>query len=165
MASFTIMGKAFSTNGELPAVGESAPDFKLTNSRLKDKSLADFKGKKKILYTVSSLDTDVCEKTTEEFSRTFGEHENAVFLVISGDLPFAQERVVKQLKLKNVTALSEMRNRKFAKDYGLLVQDGPLAGLMARAVIIINEDDKVVYTEFVEELTNAPDYEKALAAL
>lgn len=165
MVAFTIKGKTFATNGDLPAVGKPAPDFKLTNSRLKDKSLADFKGKKKIIYTVTSLDTDVCEKTTRAFSQAFGNHDDAELLIVSGDLPFAQSRVADEQKIDNVTLLSEMRNRNFAKDYGLLIQDGPLAGLMARAVIIIDENNKVIYTQFVEEITDSPDYEAALSAL
>jgi len=165
MATFTIRGKTFSTNGELPAVGSAAPDFKLTDGRLKDKSLANFKGKKKLLYIVSSLDTDVCENTTRRFSETFGHRDDAVLLVVSSDLPFAQARYCSKGKLENITALSGMRNRNFAKDYGVLIQDGPMAGVMARAVVVIDESDKVVYTQLVEELTSAPDYEQALAAL
>lgn len=169
MAIFTIKGKSFSTNGELPTIGSEAPDFKLTNARLKDKSLADFKRKKKIIYTVTSLDTDVCESTTQEFSQKFsqvvGNRDDVVLLVVSGDLPFAQSRVANEKNLQHMTTLSGMRSRNFAKDYGVLIQDGPLAGLMARTVTIIGEDNKVIYTEFVEEITNAPDYDKALAML
>jgi len=165
MATFTIKGKPFSTNGELPAIGNDAPDFKLTNSRLKDKSLADFKGKKKIIYTVTSLDTDICEVTAKEFSQAFGSRDDAVLLIVSGDLPFAQSRVASTKKLEHATVLSGMRSRNFAKDYGVLIQDGPLAGLMARSVVILGESNKVIYNELVEEITNAPDYGKALAIL
>lgn len=165
MATFTIKGKAFTTNGELPAVGADAPDFKLTNSRLKDKSLADFKGKKKIIYTVTSLDTDVCDNTSRAFAEAFGNQDSAELIVASGDLPFAQAKWLKEQNIKNVTTLSEMRNRNFAKDYGVLIQDGPLAGLMARAVIIIDENNKVIYTEFVAEITESPDYTSALSSL
>lgn len=165
MATFTIKGKAYSTNGDLPAVGSLAPDFKLTDSRLKDKSLANFKGKKKLIYIVSSLDTDVCENTSRKFNDAFNHRDNAVLLLVSADLPFAQARYCGKGKLENVITLSGMRNRNFAKDYGVLIQDGPLAGIMARAVVVIDENDKVVYTQLVEELTSEPDYEQALAAL
>lgn len=165
MATFTIKGKGFTTNGALPAVGETAPDFKLTNSRLKDKSLANYKGKKKIIYTVTSLDTEVCEKTAKAFSEVFGQRDDTVLLIVSGDLPFAQSRIADDQHIKNADLLSEMRNRNFAKDYGVLIQDGPLAGLMARAVIVIDENNKVSYTEFVKEITESPDYNLALSAL
>jgi thiol peroxidase len=165
MATFTIKGKAYSTNGELPAIGSEAPDFKLTDSRLKDKSLANFKGKKKLIYIVASLDTDVCENTARKFSAAFQNRDDAVLLLVSADLPFAQARYCGKDKLENVIALSGMRNRNFAKDYGVLIQDGPLAGVMARAVVVIDENDKIVYSQLVEELTSEPDYEQALAAL
>lgn len=165
MATFTIKGKAYTTNGELPAVGSATPDFKLTDGRLSDKSLTNFKGKKKLIYIVSSLDTDVCENTTRKFSDAFKKQGNAVLLLVSADLPFAQSRYCGKGKLENVIALSGMRNRNFAKDYGVLIQDGPLAGIMARAVVVIDENDKVVYTQLVEELTSEPDYAAALAAL
>ncbi|WP_455366390.1 thiol peroxidase [Kaarinaea lacus] len=165
MATFTIKGKTYSTNSDLPAVGSVAPDFKLTDGRLKDKSLANFKGKKKLIYIVSSLDTDVCENTTRKFNEAFGNRDDAVLLLVSADLPFAQSRYCGKGKLENVIALSGMRNRNFAKDYGVLIQDGPLAGIMARAVAVIDENDKVVYTQLVDELTSEPDYEQALAAL
>jgi thiol peroxidase len=164
MTTFTIKGKAFSTNGALPAVGKPAPDFKLTNNRLKDKSLADFNGKKKIIYTVTSLDTEVCEKTAKAFSEAFGQRDDTVLLIVSGDLPFAQSRVANNQDIKNATLLSEMRNRNFAKDYGVLIQDGPLAGLMARAVILVDEKNTISYTEFVEEITESPDYNAAISA-
>ena len=165
MATFTIKGKAFTTNGELPAVGTAAPDFKLTNSRLKDKSLADFKGKKKIIYTVTSLDTDICANTSGAFAEAFGERDNAELIVVSGDLPFAQGRWLNEKNIKNITVLSEMRNRNFAKDYGVLIQDGPLAGLMARAVIVVDEANKVIHREFVSEITDSPNYESAISSL
>lgn len=165
MATFTIKGKSFTTNGELPRPGSSAPDFKLTNDRLKDKTLSDFKGKKKIIYTVTSLDTDVCENTTKAFSECFGQRDDAVLLVVSSDLPFAQARFVKNNSIKNITPLSEMRNRNFAKDYGVLIQDGPLAGLLARAVFVIDKNNKIVFTQLVEEITEGPDYQAAISTL
>ena len=170
MATFTIMGKSYSTNGELPAVGSDTPDFKLTNSHLKDKSLKDFGDKKKIIYTVTSLDTDVCKTTSEKFARALEDYNNAaslgaVLLIVSSDLPFAQSRVYNTRKIENVTVLSGMRNRNFAKDYGVLIQNGPLAGLMARSVIVTDETDKVIHTQLVEEITDEPDIVQALSAL
>ena len=165
MATFTIKGKAFSTNGDLPAVGSDAPDFTLTDGRLKNQTLSNFKGKKKLIYIVASLDTDVCENTTQKFSEAFGNRDDAVMLLVSADLPFAQSRYFGKGKIENIKPLSGMRNRNFAKDYGVLIQDGPLAGVMARAVVVIDENDKVLYTQLVEELTNNPDYDQAIAAL
>lgn len=165
MATFTIMGKEYSTNGDLPAIGKDAPDFTLTDSRLKNKSLFNFKDKKKLIYIVASLDTEVCENTTRKFSEAFSSRDDAVMLLVSADLPFAQSRYIGKGKIENIKPLSGMRNRNFAKDYGVLIQDGPLAGVMARAVVVIDENDKVVYTQLVEELTNEPDYGQAIAAL
>jgi len=165
MATITIQGKEYSTNGDLPAVGSDAPDFTLTDSRLKDKSLSNYKGKKKLIYIVSSLDTDVCENTTGKFSESFGSRDDAVILLVSADLPFAQSRYFGKGKIENLKPLSGMRNRNFAKDYGVLIQDGPLAGVMARAVVVIDENNKVIHTQLVEELTNDPDYDQAIAAL
>ena len=165
MAKFTIMGKEYSTNGDLPEVGSSAPDFTLTDSRLKNKSLFNFKGKKKLIYTVASLDTEVCENTTHQFSDAFGNRDDAVMLLVSADLPFAQSRYFGKGKIENISPLSGMRNRNFAKDYGVLIQDGPMAGVMARAVIVLDENDKVLYTQLVDELTNAPDFDRAIEAL
>lgn len=165
MTTFSIKGKEFSTNGELPIIGDNAPDFKLTNSRLKDNSLGNFKGRKKIIYTVTSLDTDVCENTTKAFAEAFGNPDDAVLIIVSGDLPFAQNRWLDQHKIENITLLSEMRNRNFAKDYGVLIQDGPLAGLMARSVTVLDENNKVIYSEFVTEITENPNYNAAISAL
>ena len=146
-------------------MGDDAPEFKLTNGHLKDKSLSNFANKKKIIYTVSSLDTDVCENTTRAFAEAFGDRNDAVLFVVSGDTPFAQSRFARESNIKNVVMLSEMRNRNFAKDYGVLIQDGPLAGLMARSVTVLDESNKVIYSEFVSEITENPNYEAAVQAL
>ena len=165
MAKITLKGQACTTNGDLPAVGGQAPDFKLTNGRLEDKSLADFKGKKKLMSIVPSLDTAVCATSTKKFNEASKDHSDTVFMIVSADLPFAQTHFCNTEKTENVTTLSGMRNRNFAKDYGVLIQDGPLAGIMARAVLVLDENDKVIYTQLVEEITNEPDYDKALSAL
>ena len=165
MASITLQGNPINTNGELPAVGASAPAFTLTAGDLKDKTLEDYSGKKKLLNIVPSLDTGVCATSTKKFNEAANDYPNAVFLIISADLPFAQGRFCKDESLKNVVTLSEMRNKNFAKDYGVLIQDGPLAGITARAVVVLDESNKVLYTELVPEIAQEPDYDKALAAL
>jgi len=165
MATITLKGTEFSTNGELPAVGTQAPDFKLTNAELGDKTLADFKGKKKLLNIVPSLDTDVCATSTRKFNEAANDYANAVFLVVSADLPFAQARFCKDESISNVITLSEMRDRNFAKSYGVLIQDGPLAGITARAIVVLDENNAVIYNQLVSEVTDEPDYDKALAAL
>ena len=165
MATITLQGNPVNTNGELPAVGDVAPPFKLTAHDLSDKTLTDYQGKKKILNIVPSLDTKVCADSTKTFNEAASNHADTVILVISADLPFAQSRFCENEKTGNVITLSEMRNKSFAKDYGVLLQDGPLAGITTRAVVVIDENDKVVYTELVPEITQEPDYAKALAAL
>ena len=164
MAQVTHKGNPIHTNGDLPAVGAKAPDFKLTGGDLKDVSLADYRGKRKVLNIVPSLDTPVCATSTRKFNQTAGTLPNTVVLVVSADLPFASKRFCTTEGLQNVVPLSEMRDRSFAKDYGVLIQDGGLAGICARAVVVLDESDKVVYRQLVPEIGQEPDYEKALAA-
>jgi thiol peroxidase len=164
MATVTLKGNPIHTNGELPAAGTPAPDFKLTNTDLKDVSLADFKGKKKILNIVPSLDTGVCATSTRKFNESGGKLADTVVLVISADLPFAMKRFCTTEGLQNVVSLSMIRGKAFAKDYGVLLQDGPLAGLTARAVVVLDANDKVVYRELVPEIGQEPNYDAALAA-
>jgi thiol peroxidase len=165
MATVTLQGNTINTIGDLPAVGSTAPDFTLTSSELNDEHLKDFAGKKLLLNIVPSLDTGVCAMSSRKFNEAIKDFENTVVLIISADLPFAQSRFVQHESLNHVTTLSEMRDRIFAKDYGVLIVDGPLAGIMARAVVVIDEQGKVTYTELVPEITQEPDYDKALAAL
>lgn len=164
MATVTLKGSPITTNGELPAVGARAPDFRLTNGDLKDVSLADFKGKRKILNIVPSLDTPTCATSTRKFNEKAGAMRDTVVLVVSADLPFAAKRFCATEGLQNVIPLSLMRSRSFAKDYGVLIQDGPLAGICARAVVVLDADDTVTYTQLVPEIGQEPDYDKALAA-
>jgi thiol peroxidase len=164
MATVTLKGNPIHTSGELPAAGAPAPDFKLTNTDLKDVSLADFKGKKKILNIVPSLDTAVCATSTRKFNESGGKLKDTVVLVISADLPFAMKRFCTTEGLANVVSLSMIRGKAFAKDYGVLLQDGPLAGLTARAVVVLDANDKVVYRELVPEIGQEPNYDAALAA-
>lgn len=165
MATITLKGGAIHTNGDLPAVGSAAPDFHLVNKDLKDVRLGDFKGKKKLLNIVPSLDTSVCATSTRKFNEYIKGRKDIAVLVISSDLPFAQGRFCSSEGLDNVVTLSMMRSRNFAKDYGVLIQDGPLAGITARAVVALDESDRVVYTELVPEIGQEPNYDKALAAL
>jgi thiol peroxidase len=165
MATITLQGNEIHTNGELPAVGERAPDFHLVDGELNDRRLADYAGKKKLLNIVPSLDTPVCATSTKKFNEAAAAHAGTVMLVISSDLPFAQGRFCGAEGTDKVIPLSMMRSRNFAKDYGVLIEDGPLAGITARAVVVLDENDKVVYTELVPEIGQEPDYDAALAAL
>ena len=165
MATVTLQGTEMHTNGELPEVGSDAPDFRLTNGELKDVSLADFAGKKRLLNIVPSLDTPTCAESARKFNERFAGRDDAVCLVISADLPFAQGRFCSTEGLENVVPLSMMKSKKFAKDYGVLITDGPLEGLAARAVVIVEENGKVTYTQLVKEIADEPDYDAALAAL
>jgi thiol peroxidase len=165
MATITLKGNAVHTNGELPAIGSQAPDFRLVDSDLNDRSLADYQGKKKLLNIVPSLDTPVCATSTRKFNEAAKKHDDMAVLVISADLPFAMARFCTSENIKNVVSLAMMRSRNFAKDYGVLITDGPLAGITARAVVVLDKDNKVVYTQLVPEIAEEPDYDKALAAL
>jgi thiol peroxidase len=165
MANITLRGNPFHTIGELPALGGKAPDFKLVNSELADVNLGSFKGKRKILNIVPSLDTSVCATSARKFNEAAGKLANTVVLVISTDLPFASSRFCTAEGLANVIPLSLMRSRDFAKDYGVLITDGPLAGITARAVVVLDQDDKVIHRELVPEIGQEPNYEAALKAL
>lgn len=165
MAKITLNGTPCNTNGELPAVGSKAPDFRLTGKDLADTSLATFKGKKKLISIVPSLDTPVCATSTKKFNEAATKHKNAVILTVSADLPFAMGRFCGMEKLDNVIPLSMMRSRHFAKDYGVLITDGPLEGITGRAVLVLDENDKVIYAQLVTEIAQEPNYDKALSAL
>lgn len=165
MAKITLHSNEINTNGDLPAVNSPAPDFKLVDSDLVDRSLADYKGKKKLLNIVPSLDTGVCATSTKKFNDLAKGRDDVVMLVISADLPFAMGRFCTGEGIDKVIPLSMMRNRTFAKDYGVLITDGPLAGITARAVVVLDGDDNVIYTELVPEIAQEPNYDKALAAL
>jgi thiol peroxidase len=165
MTTVTLGGKPVNTNGELPVAGSQAPDFILVDGDLKNISLADYKGKKKLLNIVPSLDTPVCQISTKRFNEHAAGRDDAVFLMISADLPFAMKRFCTTEGTDNVISLSMIRSRKFAEDYGVLLEDGPLAGISARAVVVLDDNDKVTYAQLVPEIGNEPDYEAALAAL
>lgn len=164
MATITFQGKPLHTSGELPLVGSKAPDFSLANGKLEDVSLATYAGKTKVLNIVPSLDTPTCAASTRKFNEKAAHFHNTVVLVVSADLPFAQCRFCEVEDLTHVIPLSTFRSS-FADDYGVKLVNTFLAGLTARAVIIIDEHDNVIYTELVSELANEPDYESALLAL
>lgn len=165
MAKITLKGNPIHTNGNLPSVGAKAPDFTLVDADLNNRSLKDYKGKRKILSIVPSLDTAVCSLSTKKFNEKIKDHPEVAVLVISADLPFAQKRMCAAENVANIIALSMMRNKDFAKAYGVLIEDGPLAGICARSVVVLDENDHVVYTELVPEIAQEPNYEKALEAV
>jgi thiol peroxidase len=165
MAEVAFKGNKVRTSGRLPKVGARAPDFRLTRGDLTDVSLKDFSGKKKILSIVHSLDTGTCAASAKAFEARAGALGNTVILTVSNDLPFAQKRFCEAENIHSVVPLSQMRTRRFGRDYGVEYLDGPLAGLLARAVVVIDEQDRVVYTQQVQETSQEPDYEAALKAV
>jgi thioredoxin-dependent peroxiredoxin len=165
MATTHLKGNTVTTNGELPAVGAPAPAFRLTGRDLADLGLEAFAGRRKVLNIVPSLDTAVCAASARYFNQAAAALDNTVVLVVSADLPFAQGRFCTTEGLDNVVTLSMMRDRSFARDYGVLLVDGPLAGVCARAVVVLDANDVVRHTQLVDEITTEPDYEAALAAL
>lgn len=165
MAKITLKGSPFTTSGDLPKVGTKAPGFRLVNGSLEDVTLDQFKGKKKIISIVPSLDTPVCATSTKRFDEYAAKDKNLVVFVVSADLPFAQGRFCSTESTSHVITLSMMRDRHFARDYGVLIQDGPLAGITARAVVVLDGDDKVLHAELVPEIAQEPNYIAALAAV
>jgi thioredoxin-dependent peroxiredoxin len=165
MATTHLKGNPIHTNGDLPAVGSQAPAFRLTGRDLGDVGLDAFAGKRKVLNIVPSLDTAVCAASARYFNEAAAGLDNTVVLVISADLPFAQGRFCSTEGLEDVVPLSMMRDRAFAEDYGVLQVDGPMAGICARAVVILDESDRVLYTQLVDEISTEPDYGSALAVL
>lgn len=157
-------GQEAHTSGPMVKVGQQAPDFRATNADLQDVSLSSFKGKRIILNIFPSLDTPTCALSVRQFNARASELENTVVLCLSMDLPFAQSRFCSTEGLNNVVPLSVFRSHDFLKEYGLQLADGPLKGLMARAVIVIDETGKVRYTQLVSNISNEPDYDAALQA-
>jgi thiol peroxidase len=163
MSTVTFKGTPIKLAGAFPTVGKQAPDFKLAAGDLSDKQLVDFQGKTKILNIVPSLDTPVCGISARKFNEAVASRQNVVLLNISADLPFAQGRFCEANALKNIVTLSTFRAPSFANDYGVLIAEGPLAGLTARAVVVIDASNKVTYTELVPEIAQEPNYDAALA--
>ncbi|WP_446009012.1 thiol peroxidase [Candidatus Electrothrix sp.] len=165
MAQVTFQGLPISTVGDLPTVGQTAPDFILTIKDLSDVSLRNYTGKKLVLNIFPSIDTPVCAATVRRFNDEAGKLDNTEVLCVSRDLPFALDRFCGAEGLENVIAASELRSDEFGINYGVRIADGALAGLFARAIIILNEIGEVMYTQLVPEIAEEPDYEAALAAL
>jgi thioredoxin-dependent peroxiredoxin len=165
MATITLKGNAFHTSGDMPANGAAAPVFKLVKSDLSEMSLSELKGKKVLLNIFPSLDTAVCASSVRKFNEKAAALENTVVLSISKDLPFAMSRFCSAEGIENVVSLSAFRDSAFGEEYGLNITDGPLAGLLARGVVVVDEEGMVAYSELVPEIVQEPDYDKALAAL
>ena len=165
MAQIKFKGNPVHTAGELPKAGDTAPDFRLTGTDLADISLASYSGKNLIISVFPSLDTPVCAASVRRFNVEAGKLKNTVVICVSRDLPFAHKRFCVAEGLSNVVSASEYRNASFSDGYGLRIIDGPLAGLLSRAIIVIDATGKILYTEQVPEITQEPDYDRALAIL
>lgn len=164
MSQVTFHGNPVQVNGTLPAVGQTAPAFSLAASDLSDKTPADFAGKRKVLNIFPSVDTGVCAQSVRKFNQRASSLDNAVVLCISADLPFAQARFCGAEGLDKVVTLSSFRSS-FAQDYGVALADSPLRGLTARAVVVLDEADKVLHVQLVGEIGDEPDYDAALDVL
>ncbi len=164
MAQITLKGNPVNTVGDLPAVGAAAPAFTLTTTELADRGLADYAGKTVVLNIFPSLDTPVCATSVRRFNQLAAE-KNATVLCVSADLPFAQARFCGAEGIENVETLSAFRHAAFGEDYGVRMVDGPLAGVFGRAVVVIDGDGNVKYTELVPEIVQEPNYDAAMAAL
>ncbi|MCB5252279.1 MAG: thiol peroxidase [Candidatus Cloacimonadaceae bacterium] len=165
MAKIKLHGNPINTNAELPKVGSMAQDFVLTATDLSDHSLPEYKGKNILMNIYPSIDTGVCSTSVRTFNERATAMENTIVLGISRDLPFALERFCAAEGIDKVYTLSELRSRDFGKEYGLEIVDGPMAGLLARAVILIDVTGKIRYTQLVDEIVHEPDYDAAIAAI
>lgn len=165
MSKVTFHGNPVRIDGRFPGVGAHAPDFTLVGKDLADVGLSAFAGKRKLLNIFPSVDTGVCATALRRFNELASRPQNAVVLGISADLPFAQARFCGAEGLERVVMLSTMRGRAFLEDYGVAIADGPLAGLAARAVVVLDANDKVIHAQLVGEIGDEPDYDAALAAL
>ena len=164
MASVTLKGNSCNLVGSMPKVGDNAPDFSLVKSDLSAVDLGSLGATTKVIVTLPSLDTPVCQTETRTFNEKAGALDGVEVLIVSSDLPFAQKRFCETEGLESVTACSDIRDRDFAARYGVAIGDGPLQGVMARAIVVVGADNKVLYTELVGEIADEPDYDKALAA-
>ncbi|MCP3954515.1 MAG: thiol peroxidase [Desulfobacterales bacterium] len=165
MAQTALKGNPVQTSGDLPAVGSHAPDFTLTGTDLGDIKLGDYKGKKVVLNIFPSIDTPVCAVSVRKFNTESANHPDTTVVCVSRDLPFAHARFCGTEGIDNVVSASVMKDPAFGSDYGVTCADGPLQGLLARAVVVIDENRKVLYTQLVPEISEEPDYAAALAAL
>lgn len=165
MTEVTLKGNPIQIAGEFPQVGQQAKAFRLVGADLSDVELASFAGKRKVLNIFPSIDTPTCATSVRKFNAQASELDNTVVLCISADLPFAQARFCGAEGLENVVNLSTMRGREFLQDYGVAITSGPLAGVSTRAVVVLDEQDKVLHSERVAEIGNEPDYQAAIATL
>lgn len=165
MATVTLKGGPVQVSGTFPTQGSAAPDFSLVNNSLADVALADYAGKRKILNIFPSVDTPTCAMSVRQFNEKASSLDNTVVLCISADLPFAQARFCGAEGINNVVGLSTLRHQEFLTNYGVAIADGPLAGLAARAVVVLDEQNKVLHSELVAEIADEPNYDTALAAL
>jgi len=164
-STVTLGGNPIEVGGNFPAKGQQAPAFSLVAGDLANVGLTNYAGKRKILNIFPSIDTPTCAMSVRQFNQKANDQPNAVVLCISADLPFAQKRFCGAEGLSNVVTLSTMRGREFLNAYGVDIKTGPLAGVAARAVVVLDEHDKVLHSELVGEIKNEPDYAAALAAL
>lgn len=162
MSQITLKGNSINTSGNLPEKGTGASDFNLRTTELGNKALNDYKGKRLVLNIFPSIDTGVCAASVRKFNEKAAELDNTSVLCISRDLPFAQKRFCGAEGIDNVEMLSDFEDGSFGDNYGLTITDGPMKGLHSRCVVVLDEDHNVVYTEQVPEITQEPDYEKAL---
>lgn len=163
MATITLSGNAIQTSGELPAVGSDAPGFTLTGIDLQPITLDQYRGRKVVLNIYPSVDTGICAISTRKFNEAANSLENTTVLCVSNDLPFAHKRFCGAEGLETVVSASEFKNKDFSNAYGVGIVNGPMAGLMSRAVVVIDENGKVAYTEQVPEIVQEPDYDAAMA--
>lgn len=161
MATTILQGVVCHTNSELPPIGQLAPDFCALNFKLEETCLSQFDGKQKLIYSVPSLDTFVCAKTSKALNELASNLNNTACIIISADLPFAQQRFCKENKLKNITALSLMQSKQFAEDYGVLLIDGPLKALTARALFVLDATNTLIHEELTADIAAEPDFEAA----
>jgi thioredoxin-dependent peroxiredoxin len=165
MSQVTLGGNPIDVSGTFPGAGQQAADFTLVGVDLGDLKLANFAGKRKVLNIVPSLDTPTCATSTRKFNESAGKLDNTVVVVVSGDLPFAMKRFCATEGLENVVSASAFRGHEFAQAYGVDITSGPLRGLTARAVVVLDENNKVLHSELVPEIKEEPNYDAALAAL
>ncbi|AZC50539.1 MULTISPECIES: thiol peroxidase [Pseudomonas] len=165
MAQVTLKGNPVQVNGQLPQAGSKAPAFSLVGAGLADITLSSFAGKRKVLNIFPSVDTPTCATSVRKFNAQASGLNNTVVLCISADLPFAQARFCGAEGLESVQNLSTLRGREFIENYGVAIADGPLAGLTARAVVVLDENDTVLHSELVKEIAEEPNYDAALAVL
>lgn len=165
MPKILYNNSSYRVHGELPTVGSRAPDVSLVNTELQNVSFANWMGARKILNIFVSVDTEVCAKSVIEFDRLGKGHDSLAMLMVSYDLPFAHKRFLQQHQLQNVVGLSAIRHAGFGENYGVMIVEGPLAGMFARAVVVLDENNTVVHREYIEDINQEPDYRAAFRAL